>query len=173
MTSSTAVQRIRAVVLDVDGVLTDGRIGYGAAPDELKFFNVRDGHGIVLLRRAGYRVGILSGRSSGANRRRAEELSLDFVYEGERDKVSAFERLLSEQNLEAEECLYVGDDVVDIPVMRAAGVAVAVADAVPELDEHADWTTAAPGGHGAVREVAVWLLRQRGQWDELMRRYRE
>jgi 3-deoxy-D-manno-octulosonate 8-phosphate phosphatase (KDO 8-P phosphatase) len=156
---------IQAVVFDVDGVLTDGTFGYAGGGSEIKFFSARDGHGIKLLRRAGLRVGILSGRSSDANLRRAEELGLDFVYQGEKDKGEAFVRLLREQNLSAEHCLYVGDDVVDMPVMRQAGVSVAVADAT------ADWQTQAPGGHGAAREVARWILQQQGKWETVMERY--
>ena len=174
MSLSDKAQRIRAVVLDVDGVLTDGSIGYGAgSAEEIKFFNVKDGHAIKLLQRAGLKVGILSGRTSAANRRRAEELSMDFVYEGEKDKKEAFSRLLADTGLTASECLYVGDDVVDIPVMRQAGVAVAVADAVAEVKECADWQTDLPGGHGAVREAALWLLKQQHRWDGLMARYLE
>jgi 3-deoxy-D-manno-octulosonate 8-phosphate phosphatase (KDO 8-P phosphatase) len=161
------------VVLDVDGVLTDGRIGYGPEPGEIKFFHVRDGHAMKMLRRARLQVGLLSGRSSAANRRRAEELELDFVYEGEKDKNGAFVRLLAERCLAPEDCLYVGDDVVDIPVLKRVGVAVAVADAVPEVKAVAHWVTGAAGGHGAVREVAVWLLHEQGRWQELMKRYQE
>jgi len=171
MNLSEKTRKIRAVILDVDGVLTDGRIGYFGASEELKFFHVKDGHALKLLRRAGFRVGILSGRSSEANRRRAEELGMDFLYQGEKDKNAAFTRILAEQDLEPSECLYVGDDVVDIPVMRRAGIGVAVADAVPEVISAADWRTAAAGGQGAVYETAVWLLKETAKWDQVMARY--
>lgn len=171
MNSCADARQIRAVILDVDGVLTDGRIGYGPDAGEIKFFDVRDGHAIKLLLRAGLRVGLLSGRASAANRQRAAELGLSFVYEGEKDKAAAFARLLREQGLAAAECLYMGDDLVDLPVMRRAGLAVAVADAVPEVRTAAAWTTAAPGGRGAVREMAVWLLRQQDAWDRVTARY--
>ncbi len=171
MISQQSVDKIRAVVLDIDGVLTDGRIGYGA-DEEIKFFHVRDGHGIKLAQRAGLKVGALSGRSAEANRRRAAELKFDFLYEGKHDKLAAFEILLREQNLTAEECLYVGDDVVDMAVMRRAGIAVAIADGVPELDEVCDFRTRAAGGHGAVRETLDWLLKEQKKWDSLMERYR-
>lgn len=173
MNVSARAQAIRAVILDVDGVLTDGRIGYGGGPDAIKFFNAKDGHGIKLMRRAGLMVGILSGRKDEATARRANELSLDFVYEGEKNKPEALERLLREYSLTADECLYVGDDVVDIPVMKRCGLGIAVADAAPEALEAADRTTALPGGHGAVREVAKWLLDEQGKWAGLMRRYVE
>ena len=162
---------LRAVVLDVDGVLTDGRIGYGPGDGEIKFFDVRDGHGIVLLRRAGLRVGMLSGRASAANRRRAAELELDFVYEGCKDKLAGFEQLLREQGLTAAQCLMIGDDLVDIPVMRRAGAAVAVADATAETRAAAQWTTTAAGGRGAIREVAEWLLREQGKWHTATAKY--
>jgi len=171
MNLAAKTAQIRAVILDVDGVLTDGRIGYGPMPGEIKFFDVKDGHGVKLLRRAGIKVGILSGRASQANVQRAGELALDFVYEGEKDKAAAFSRLLQEQALAAEECLAVGDDLVDLPVMRRAGVGVAVADAVPEVLAAAAWCTRAPGGRGAVREVAEWLLRQQHKWDSVTARY--
>ncbi|OGV57387.1 MAG: hypothetical protein A2X49_01170 [Lentisphaerae bacterium GWF2_52_8] len=163
---------VKAIVLDIDGVLTPGQIGYGAGSgEEIKFFHVRDGHGIKMAMRAGLKVGILSGRSSGANRRRAEELSLSFCYEGAKDKGAALTQLLSENGLSAEECLYVGDDLVDIPAMRKVGVAVAVADGVSELDQCCHWRTKLPGGHGAVREVIEWLLKEQGKWEALIARY--
>ncbi len=165
------VERIRAVILDVDGVLTDGRFGYAGGDAEIKFFHARDGHGIKLLRRAGFQVGILSGRASAANRRRAAELELDFLYEGEKDKQAAFKRLLTQLELGPENCLYMGDDLVDVPVFRAAGIAVAVADAVPEARAAADWCTKSPGGAGAVREMAEWLLRKTGKWSAVTQRY--
>lgn len=172
MNLSERCKNVRAVVLDVDGVLTDGKVGYGTGSDEeIKFFNVRDGHGIVLAHRAGLLVGVLSGRSSAANRRRAEELKLDFLYEGELDKKSGFERLLAEQNLAAEACMYIGDDVVDIPCFLRAGLAVCVGDAPAYLDQFAHHRTSAPGGNGAIREAVELLLREQNKWDELMERY--
>ena len=166
------LSRIKAIVLDVDGVLTDGRIGYGVGSgDEIKFFHVRDGHGICLALRAGLRVGILSGRRSSANETRAAELRLSFLYEGCLDKLSGFELLLQEQRLSAEECMYVGDDLVDLPPMRRAGFPVAVADAVPELDDVAAYRTKLPGGRGAVREAIELLLKEQGLWEEVTRKY--
>ncbi len=167
-------RNIQAVILDVDGVLTDGRVGYGlGSSDEIKFFDIKDGHGIKLMMRTGLRVGILSGRSSAANQRRANELSLSFAYEGEKNKAEAFTRLLTEQDLTPEQCLYMGDDLVDLPVLRRAGIGVAVADAVTEVKEAADWVTQKPGGRGAVREVAEWLLKQQDTWNQVLARYVE
>ncbi|MBN2640386.1 MAG: HAD-IIIA family hydrolase [Victivallales bacterium] len=161
---------IKAIVLDIDGILTDGKIGY-CGSTEVKFFHVRDGHGLKLAMRAGIKVGILSGRSSEANRTRAAELGLDFLYEGKKDKREAFRILLEEQNLKAEECLYMGDDVVDIPVLVQSGVAVTVADAPEIMDKYADFRTALPGGGGAVREVVERLLKEQNKWNGLMERY--
>lgn len=171
MISSEAFRKIKAVVLDVDGVLTDGRAGYGAE-EEIKFFHLRDGHWMRMALRTGLKVGILSGRGSRANRRRAEELGLSFCYENCKDKLEGFERLLAEHSLRAEECLYIGDDVIDMPVMRRAGVAVAVADGVPELDEVTDFRTRTPGGHGAVCEVMRRLMMEQGTLDAQLERYR-
>ncbi len=168
----TKLKQITCLLLDVDGVMTDGRIGYAAnREEELKFFDVKDGHAIKLLLRAGIRVGILSGRGSQANRLRARELGLSFIYEGEKDKLAAFERILLEQRLRAGECLYMGDDMVDLPVMRRCRIAVAVADAAPEAQDQADYVTVAGGGRGAVREVAVALLKARGEWEQVVNRY--
>ena len=165
-------KKIRAIVLDIDGILTDGRIGYGTgSPEEIKFFHVRDGHGIKLAMRAGIAVGVLSGRKSAANCRRAEELGLSFVYEGKKDKNSAFAELLAEQGLQADEVLYMGDDTVDLPVMRQVGIAVTVADAPCYMDTAADFRTQHNGGQGAVREVIDQLLMQSGKWSEVMARY--
>ncbi|MBE6368783.1 MAG: HAD-IIIA family hydrolase [Lentisphaerae bacterium] len=165
-------QKIKALVLDIDGILTDGRIGYGTgSPEEIKFFHVRDGHGIKLAMRAGFLVGVLSGRQSAANARRAAELGFSFVYEGKKDKAAAFAELLAEQNLTAEECLYMGDDTVDMAVMRQAGIAVTVADAPFYMDMAADFRTTLPGGRGAVREVIDQLLMRSGKWETVMSRY--
>lgn len=164
---------IRVLVLDIDGVLTDARTGYADTDHELKFFNVRDGLGIKLLQSAGFKVGVLSGRGSRANRRRATELALDFVIEGESDKVAAFARLLEDLGVAPSACCYIGDDLVDIPVMKLVGLSVAVADAAAETRQIADWVTRQPGGHGAVREAAEQLLKEQGRWQEVIARYVE
>ncbi|MFA4943646.1 MAG: phenylphosphate carboxylase subunit delta [Lentisphaeria bacterium] len=173
MTSAPSVDlaAIQAVLLDVDGVLTDGRVGYGGGPDEIKFFDIKDGHGLKLCLRAGLQVGILSGRVSAANQRRAAELGLSFCIQGAKDKLAAFETFLAERHLEGRNCLYVADDLIDLPVMRRAAVAVAVADAVAEVRAAATWVTQAPGGRGAVREVCEWLLKRQNKWNALVERY--
>ena len=165
------LRKIRAVVLDIDGVLTDGRVGYDGE-NKIKFFNYRDGHWMKLAIRAGLLVGLLSGAKAAANAQRANELGLSFLREGVKDKLAGFEALLAELKLAPEECLYMGDDVVDMPPMRRAGVAVAVRDAVPELDEVADWRTKTPGGHGAVCEVVHELLAAQDKLDAVLEVYR-
>ena len=171
MTRSDKLRKIKAVVLDVDGVLTDGRAGFGGE-NEIKFFHLRDGHWMKLAIRAGLKVGLLSGRGAKANRQRAGELGLSFCYENCKDKLEELEKMLAEQGLSAEECLYMGDDVIDMPPMRRAGVGVVVADGVPELDEVALWRTETPGGHGAVAEVIRILLAGQDKLDGVLERYR-
>lgn len=171
MISSEQFRNVKVVILDVDGVLTDGKLGYGG-PELVKFFHVRDGHWIKLAMRSGLRVGVLTGRSDAASSRRAQDLGLDFYVEGALDKLTAFEKLCPELGVTPAECMYIGDDVVDMPVMRRVGVAVAVADAMPELDEVAGWRTRAPGGHGAVCEALHRLLEEQGRLETLMARYR-
>ena len=171
MKQSADFSKIKAIVLDIDGVLTDGKIGYRNDHNEIKFFHVRDGHGIVLARRAGLKVGILSGRRSVANDIRAQELKIDFTMQGCHDKKSGFEEILREQGLTAEECMYVGDDLVDIPPMRQAGIAVAVGDGVAELDQVCHYRAKCNGGCGAVREAIEYLLKGQGKWEELLTRY--
>ncbi|OGV38967.1 MAG: hypothetical protein A2020_12780 [Lentisphaerae bacterium GWF2_45_14] len=162
--------KIKAIVMDIDGVLTDGRIGYDGK-NEIKFFHVRDGHGLKMASRAGIKIGALSGRSAEANRQRASELKFDFIYEGCKDKAAAFDILLEENKLKPEECLYTGDDIVDVPVMRRAGVSVTVADAPEYMDEFCDFRTKLPGGAGAVREIVEWLLKEQGKWPCLIAKY--
>lgn len=163
---------IKLVILDVDGVLTDGRFGYTSNPDEeIKFFNAKDGHAMKMLMRSGVKLGVISGRGSAANRKRFDELGLTFFYEKQTDKLKCFKEMLVEYDLNAEDCLYMGDDVIDLPLVLRCGIGVAVSDAVPELIEVADLVTEIPGGKGAVRETLVWLMKEQGQWDHLMKRY--
>lgn len=171
MTLREKALRIKAVILDIDGVLTDGSIGYSQNSDEIKFFNVKDGFAISLALQNGIKVGILSGRSSKANKIRAEELKLSFFYEGEKDKGRGFDKILSEQNLQSFECMYIGDDIIDIPPMRKTGIAVAVGDAVEELDAFCAFRTKEFGGKGAVREAIVWLLKEKGLWGNIVQKY--
>ena len=163
--------RVRLLLLDCDGVLTDGRITPVEGGEELKSFHTRDGHGLVMLHRAGLRSGIISGRKSRLVELRAADLGISFVRQGALNKVEAFDALLGEANVEASHAAYVGDDVVDIPLMSRCALAVAVADATEDTRAAAHYVTRLPGGFGAVREVCELILKAQGRWDELMKRY--
>ncbi len=154
-------RRIRLLALDVDGVLTDGRLYLSPTGEELKVFHVRDGSGLVAVQRAGIAVAIISGRDSAAVSRRAAELGIRHVRQGVADKGAELDRLLAELAVEPVETACVGDDTPDLPMLRRAGLAVGVADAHPALLEAAHWITRAPGGRGAVREVCDLLLSAR------------
>jgi len=156
-----ALRRVRLLVLDVDGVLTDGRLFYGAKGESLKAFHVRDGHGIKQVGAAGITVAIISGRKSAAVARRARELGIKHVLQGATDKLAALTRLVKARDVALEHCACVGDDTPDAPILRVAGLAIAVADAHPDALAAAHLVTARPGGHGAVREVCDWLLEAR------------
>ncbi len=162
---------IRLLVLDVDGVLTDGRIVYSDAGDELKRFHVRDGTGLNVWRSLGLRAAVISGRTSKAVERRAKELGLDPVLLGRNDKGLALDEVLAYHALSAAEVCAVGDDLQDLPVLKACGIGVAVADAAAEVRAAADHTTTTKGGAGAVREVIEWLLTLRGEWAGVVGRY--
>jgi len=154
-------RRIRLLALDVDGVLTDGRLYLSPAGEELKVFHVRDGSGLVAVQRAGIVVAIISGRDCAAVSRRAAELGIRHVRQGVVDKGAELDRLLGELGVEPAETACVGDDTPDLPMLRRAGLAVGVADAHPALLEAAHWITRAAGGRGAVREVCDLLLNAR------------
>jgi len=154
-------RRIRLLVLDVDGVLTDGRLYLSASGEEFKVFHVRDGSGIVALRRAGIEVAIISGRDCGAVVRRAAELGIRHVRQGVADKGAALAALTGEHGIAADEAACVGDDTPDAPLLQRAGLAIGVADAHPALLVAAHWVTQAKGGRGAVREVCDLLLSAR------------
>ena len=163
--------RVQLLLLDCDGVLTDGRLTLLDSDDEQKTFHTRDGHGLVLFHRAGLRSGIISGRTSRAVERRAKELGIAYLRQGSWDKIKDYEQLLTEAGVEETETAFVGDDVTDIPLMQRSELAVAVADAVEETRRAAHYVTTLPGGFGAVREVCELILKARGQWDDLMQRY--
>jgi 3-deoxy-D-manno-octulosonate 8-phosphate phosphatase (KDO 8-P phosphatase) len=162
---------VRLLLLDCDGVLTDGRITPALGGDELKSFHTHDGHGLVMLHRAGLRSGIISGRSSRLVEARAADLGIAYVRQGALDKLSVFDSLLAEAAVSPEEVAYVGDDVVDIPLMRRSGLGVAVADATGDTRDAAHYVTRLTGGRGAVREVCELILKAQGRWEELMKRY--
>jgi 3-deoxy-D-manno-octulosonate 8-phosphate phosphatase (KDO 8-P phosphatase) len=163
--------RIQLVVFDVDGVLTDGSLILGDDGREHKIFHVRDGLGLVLLREAGLHVAVISARSSRITAERLKTLGVEFVYQGREDKLTAFDELLARLRLERESAAYVGDDLLDLPVMARAGLALAVADAHPLVIEQAHWTTSSRGGRGAAREVCELILKAQGRLEELQRKY--
>lgn len=160
--------RVRLLLLDVDGVLTDGSITYSSSGDELKTFHVRDGSAVKLWVQAGHTVAVLSGRSSAAVARRAAELGVRVVLQGYADKAAGFAEILAQTGVDAQDVAAVGDDLPDLAVFARAGVRFAVADAVPEVRAAADRVTMAPGGRGAVREVVETLLKAQGRWAALV-----
>lgn len=166
-----AVRRAQSIdwlLLDVDGVLTDGRLYFSGSGEALKVFHVRDGLAMQLARRAGVRVGLLSSRRSAALARRAAELDLDAVMTGRDDKLRAYTGFLAAQATRPERVAYVGDDLPDLPVIHRTGLSFCPADAVPEVRSAVDRVLSARGGQGAVREAVEWLLRARGSWESLV-----
>jgi 3-deoxy-D-manno-octulosonate 8-phosphate phosphatase (KDO 8-P phosphatase) len=163
---------IKLFLCDVDGVLTDGSIFIGGER-EFKRFNIRDGLGLVLARRAGLKVGWVSARPSLATKLRADELKIDFlVQQGDNTgKTAAIEQLLAEQKLNWAEVCFVGDDIIDLGPLTRAGLAVAVGDGVPEARSAAHWVTQAPGGRGAVRETVELILKAQAKWQPFLKHY--
>lgn len=164
-------RKTRLLMMDVDGVLTDGRIIQDGHGHELKVFDVKDGHGIVMAHRAKLRTALISGRESETIRRRAEELGIELVFQKIWNKLEVYEKILVDTELTHDEVAYIGDDLIDIPLLRRVGLAVAVADAVDEVKAAAHLITERPGGQGAVREVIELILRAQGHWDSLLERY--
>ncbi len=159
---------IEILVLDVDGVLTDGRISYGDGEQEYKSFHVRDGSALRWWQDLGKQVALITGRDSPIVARRARELGIASVFQGQVKKLPALKQLLARTGFSAQQVCAMGDDLPDIPVLREAGVAIAVADACPEVCAQADWTTTARGGHAAVREAIERLLQAQGLWARLI-----
>jgi 3-deoxy-D-manno-octulosonate 8-phosphate phosphatase (KDO 8-P phosphatase) len=163
--------RIKLLLMDCDGVLTDGRIWLMEDGSEQKSFNTHDGLGLALLHRAGLRSGVITGRTSTGLTRRAGELEIEFVRQGDPNKVEAFEEILRLAGLEEDEAAFIGDDLTDIPLMQRAELAVAVADAVEEVRGVAHFVTRREGGRGAVREVVELILKSQGRWNDLVEHY--
>ena len=162
---------IKLLMMDCDGVLTDGRIWILENGEDQKTFHTRDGLGIELLHRAGLRSGIISGRISSALERRAQSLGVSFLWQGREDKRQAFADTLAHAGVSHDEVAYVGDDLTDLPLLGLSGLGVAVADAAAEVKAHAHYVTGANGGHGAVREVVELILKAQGRWDDIVRSY--
>jgi len=163
--------RIKLLLMDCDGVLTDGRLWLTEEGDDQKSFNTRDGLGLSLWHRAGLQSGIISGRNSRAVTRRARDLGIEFVRQGDPDKIEAFAQILQQAGVDENEVAFIGDDLNDIPLMQRAELAVAVADAVVETVSVAHYVTQARGGQGAVREVIELILKSQGRWSDLIDNY--
>jgi len=167
------IKRIKLLILDVDGVLTDGGIVYDDAGRETKVFYVKDGHGIKLLRAAGIDVAIITARTSKVVLHRAKELGIDTIYQKAMDKVEAFHEVIDKKGLLPDEVAYVGDDLVDLPILQRVGFSVAVSDSVEDIKDGVDWITTRPGGKGAVREVCELILKVQGKWEGVTEGYFE
>ena len=165
------LKEIQLLLLDVDGVLTDGSIIYSDEASETKVFNVKDGLGLKLVMQAGIKIGLVTGRTSKALHRRCRDLGIAYVYDGVQQKARLLDEIAIKTGVSAENTAFVGDDLPDIPIMRRVGLSIAVADAHERVRKHVDWTTSAAGGRGAVREVCDALLKACGKWDEIMAQY--
>jgi YrbI family 3-deoxy-D-manno-octulosonate 8-phosphate phosphatase len=172
MTLDQRCQSIELILADVDGVLTDGRVIVNNQGIETKQFHIRDGMGIKLWQKAGYRFGMVSSRSSQIVKMRAAELEIAIVRQGSADKLATTQEILAEVRLAPQQACYIGDDLLDLPVVRAVGLGVAVADACLELREAAAYVTKAAGGAGAVREVVELILKAQRRWDDVIQPYR-
>ena len=163
--------QIRLVIFDVDGVLTDGSLYYDAEGRELKAFNSRDGHGIKMLQESGVEIAIITGRTSKTVEHRMHNLGIRHVYQGRQDKLPAYEELRDKLQLQDDQVAYVGDDVVDLPVMCRTGFAVAVQDAHELVRKHAHWQTTHAGGRGAARDVCELIMEAQGNLASTLARY--
>jgi 3-deoxy-D-manno-octulosonate 8-phosphate phosphatase (KDO 8-P phosphatase) len=164
--------KIKVVLMDVDGTITDGGVTLLSQPDgsalEIKTFDAHDGQGISLARTAGLRMGVITGRESAALRRRMKELNVEFVYEKQPHKIAAYEEILRKTGVAEDEVAYLGDDLPDLTVMHRVGLAVAVGNAAPEVKHAAHYTTVRSGGKGAARDLVELILKSKGTWDEMI-----
>ncbi len=161
------------VISDIDGVWTDGAFYKGTDGQEFKKFNVNDGVGVAMARAAGYKIALISGRFSPATKYRAKELKIEDVYNGGLNKVHAYEELKIKYNIVDSEMAYVGDDLIDIPVMEKVGVPIAVANAIQDVKEISTYTTKVAGGFGAFREAISWLINEQGRMEEVLKSMKE
>lgn len=163
-------KKIKLLILDLDGVMTDGKIYYGNYGDELKTFDVKDGFGIILLRRAGIETVIITAKKSKVAKLRAKDLGIKYVYENS-SKLKVFNKLLRKFRLTNEEACFMGDDLIDAPVVKTAGLSVSVPQAVSEVKAIAGYITKSDAGRGAVREICELILKSQGKWDEVIKKY--
>lgn len=164
-------KNIKLLLLDVDGVLTDGRLFFDQNGDEYKCFHARDGLGIKALQSSGVAVGVMSGRVSKAVRLRMQQLDVEHIYQGCTDKNIAYGKIKKQLQLSDSQIAYVGDDLIDLAIMQQVGMAVAVQDAASVCQDYADWTTATPGGLGAVREVCDFIMQSQGNFAKVLEGY--
>ena len=162
---------IKLVIFDVDGVLTDGSLFFGDDGQEYKAFNSQDGHGMKMLQESGVRVAIITGRTSEVVKHRMDNLKIDLVYQGQLDKLPAYRQILDDLQLQSHEVAYVGDDVVDLPVMIRVGLAITVANAHELARQHAHWVTPRSGGNGAARDVCELIMKAQGAYEPRMAGY--
>ncbi|MEN3296704.1 MAG: 3-deoxy-D-manno-octulosonate 8-phosphate phosphatase phosphatase [Burkholderiales bacterium] len=163
--------RIRLMIFDVDGILTDGGLHYGPDGEVIKTFNVLDGHGIKLLQQSGVAAAIISARQSGIVARRAADLGIQHLYQGVHDKRAAFEQLLQQANVDAQACGFVGDDVIDLPILSRVGFAASVPNGHPEVKTRVHYVTQASGGRGAARELCDFIMRAQGSYEAALAPY--
>lgn len=169
--ASERATAIRVVIFDVDGVLTDGSLFIGDDGQEYKAFHSRDGHGMAMLQQTGVSLAVITGRQSQVVRLRMESLGIRHVYQGRRDKLPAYTELKERLGFDDRAFAYVGDDVVDLPIMSLVGLSIAVADAHPLVKTHAHWQTQKGGGRGAAREVCEFIMRSQGTLEPMLARY--
>jgi 3-deoxy-D-manno-octulosonate 8-phosphate phosphatase (KDO 8-P phosphatase) len=164
-------QGLKLLILDVDGVLTDGRLFFDDQGIEYKCFHARDGHGIKLLRQTGVEVAVISGRKSNSVAIRMKNLGIDLVYQGHEDKIAAFHEVLDKLAIQPEQAAHVGDDLLDLPIMKRVGLSIAVNDANFAVKQYADWCTETAGGLGAVREVCDMIMQAQGHFEQVLKHY--
>lgn len=169
--SKDKASKIKLFIFDIDGVMTDGKIIYTDSGEEIKFFDVKDGHGIKIMQRAGIEAAFITARNSKVVQVRAEDLGIEYVYQGNLDKLEAFDDLMAKTGLNPDEVAYIGDDIIDLPILKRVGVSFAVGDAVAEVKDIVDVVTEKNGGHGAVREAIEAILKGADLWNGATDRY--
>ena len=164
-------KKLKLLILDVDGVLTDGRLFFDDKGKEYKCFHARDGLGINLLRQTGVEIAVISGRKSNSVTLRMKNLGVKYVFQGHENKVAAFNDIIRSLSIQPEQAAHVGDDLLDLPIMKRVGLSIAVNDANDSVKEYADWCTKTPGGQGAVREVCDFIMRSQGTFEGMLKSY--
>ncbi|MEW5807404.1 MAG: HAD family hydrolase [Acidobacteriota bacterium] len=164
-------KKVKLLLMDVDGVMTDGKVIFSSNGAEAKEFDAKDGVGIKIAQRVGIKTGLITGRVSEAVARRGEELGMDEIHQGKKEKIKIYMEIIDRLSLKDEEVGFIGDDIIDIPIMKRVGFPAAVADAHPAILPYAIYTTSSSGGRGAIREVIDLIIKAQGKWNALMKRY--